>query len=57
MLGPVLGAGPAMTEARVRRGRQAAVVGATRAGADLALVVLAVLAGLAAAPLLRGQRL
>ncbi len=45
MLGPVLGAGPAMTEARVRRGRQAAVAGATRAGADLALVVLAVLAG------------
>jgi hypothetical protein len=45
MLGPVLGAGPAMTEARVRRGRQAAVAGATRAGADLALVALAVLAG------------
>ena len=45
MLGPVLGTGPAMTEARVRRGRQAAIVGATRAGADLALVVLAVLAG------------
>jgi ABC-type antimicrobial peptide transport system permease subunit len=45
MLGPLLGTGPAMTEARVRRGRQAAIVGATRAGADLALVVLAVLAG------------
>ncbi len=45
MLGPMLGTGPAMTEARVRRGRQAAVVGATRVGADLALVVLAVLAG------------
>ena len=45
MLGPVLGTGPAMTEARVRRGRQAAIAGATRAGADLALVVLAVLAG------------
>ncbi len=46
MLAPLLGTGPAMTEARVRRGRQAAIVGATRAGADLALVVLAVLAGL-----------
>jgi hypothetical protein len=46
MLGPVLGTGPAMTEARVRRGRQAAIAGATRAGADLALVLLAVLAGL-----------
>jgi ABC-type antimicrobial peptide transport system permease subunit len=45
MLGPALGTGPAMTEARVRRGRQASIVGATRAGADLALVVLAVLAG------------
>jgi ABC-type antimicrobial peptide transport system permease subunit len=45
MLGPVLGTGPAMTEARVRRGRQAAIAGATRAGADLALVLLAVLAG------------
>jgi hypothetical protein len=45
MLGPVLATGPAMTEARVRRGRQAAIAGATRAGADLALVVLAVLAG------------
>jgi hypothetical protein len=31
--------------ARVRRGRQAAVSGVTRAGADLALVVLALLAG------------
>jgi ABC-type antimicrobial peptide transport system permease subunit len=45
MLGPVLATGPAMTEARVRRGRQAAIAGATRAGADLALVVLAILAG------------
>jgi hypothetical protein len=45
MLGPVFVAGPAMTEARVRRGRQAAVAGATRVGADLAVVVLAVLAG------------
>jgi ABC-type antimicrobial peptide transport system permease subunit len=45
MLGPVLGTGPAATEARVRRGRQAAIVGATRVGADIALIVLAVLAG------------
>jgi FtsX-like permease family len=45
MLGPMLATGPATTEARVRRGRQAAVAGATRAGADLAVVVLAVLAG------------
>jgi len=45
MLGPVLGTGPAMTEAQVRRGRQLAIAGATRAGADLAIVVLAVLAG------------
>ena len=45
MLGPVLSSGPAATEARVRRGRQAAVVGATRAGADIAVIVLAVLAG------------
>ena len=45
MLAPVLGTGPAMTEARVRRGRQAAIVGATRAGADIAVIVLAVLAG------------
>lgn len=45
MLGPVLGSGPAMTEARARRGRQAMIAGATRAGADLALVVLAVLSG------------
>jgi ABC-type antimicrobial peptide transport system permease subunit len=44
MLGPVLGGGPAATEARVRRGRQAAIIGATRAGADIALIVLAVLA-------------
>ncbi len=45
MLGATLRTGPAMTEARVRRGRQAAIAGATRAGADLAVVVLAVLAG------------
>jgi hypothetical protein len=45
MLGPMFGTGPAITEARVRRGRQAAIVGAIRAGADLALIVLAVLAG------------
>ena len=45
LLGPVLGTGPAMTEARVRRGRQLAVVGTIRAGADIALIVLAVLAG------------
>ncbi len=44
MLGPVLAAAPAMTEARVRRGRQAAIAGVTRAGADLALIVFAVLA-------------
>jgi hypothetical protein len=43
MLFPVLRGGPAA--ARVRRGRQAAVATATRAGADLGLVVLAVLAG------------
>jgi FtsX-like permease family len=45
MLGPVLGAGPSIGAARARRGRQAAIAGATRAGADLALIVLAVLAG------------
>ena len=50
MLFPVLRPAPA---ARVRRGRQAAIAGATRAGADLGLVVLAVLAVLAAAPVLR----
>ena len=43
MLFPVLRPGPAV--ARVRRGRQAAVAAAIRAGADLGLVVLAVLAG------------
>lgn len=43
MLTPVLRPGPAA--ARVRRGRQAAIAGATRAGADLGLVALAVLAG------------
>jgi hypothetical protein len=45
LLSPVLGAGPAMTEAQVRRGREAPIVGATRAGADIALIVLAILAG------------
>jgi ABC-type antimicrobial peptide transport system permease subunit len=45
MLGPVLAAVSAMAEARVRRGRQAAIAGATRAGADIALIGLAVLAG------------
>jgi hypothetical protein len=45
LLGPVLGARPAMTEAWVRRGRQAAIVRAIRAGADIALIVLAILAG------------
>jgi FtsX-like permease family len=45
LLGPVLAAGPAMTEARARRGRQAAIVGAIRVGADIALIVLAILAG------------
>src|SRR5215472_5924673 len=43
MLVPVLRSGPAAV--RVRRGRQAAIAGATRAGADLALIVLAVRAG------------
>lgn len=43
MLFPVLRQGT--TAARVRRGRQAAIAGATRAGADLALLALAVLAG------------
>ncbi|HXC84876.1 MAG TPA: ABC transporter permease [Trebonia sp.] len=43
MLFPVLRGGPG--SARVRRGRQAAIATATRAGADLGLVVLAVLAG------------
>ena len=45
MLGPALGRRPAATEARVRRGRQARIVSATRVGADIALIVLAVLAG------------
>jgi hypothetical protein len=45
MLGPVLGRAPATTEARVRRGRQATIVRATRVGADVAVIVLAVLAG------------
>jgi len=43
MLAPVMRSGPGA--ARVRRGRQAALANATRAGADLGLVVLAVLAG------------
>jgi hypothetical protein len=43
MLFPVLRGRPGM--ARVRRGRQAVIAAATRAGADLGLVVLAVLAG------------
>src|SRR5215469_16127933 len=43
MLFPVLRPGTA-TASRVRRGRQAAIANATRAGADLGLVVLAVLA-------------
>jgi hypothetical protein len=43
MLYPVLRPGTGLT--RVRRGRQAALAGATRAGADLGLIVLAVLAG------------
>jgi hypothetical protein len=43
MLLPVLRGGPGA--ARVRRGRQAAIATATRAGADLGLVVLAALAG------------
>jgi predicted lysophospholipase L1 biosynthesis ABC-type transport system permease subunit len=42
MLAPVLRSRPGT--ARVRRGRQAVIAAATRAGADLALVVLAVLA-------------
>jgi ABC-type antimicrobial peptide transport system permease subunit len=45
ILGPVLGTGPALVEARVRRGRQAAIAGAIRIGADVALIALAVLAG------------
>jgi len=43
MLYPVLR--PAPAAAQVRRGRQAALAGAIRAGADVALIVLAVLAG------------
>jgi FtsX-like permease family len=43
MLFPVLRPGTA-TASRVRRGRQAAIASATRAGADLGLVLLAVLA-------------
>ena len=45
MLGPLLSGGPAAMEARVRRGRQSRIVGTTRVGADIALIVLAVLAG------------
>jgi hypothetical protein len=44
MLFPVLRR-PDATAARASRGRQAAIAGATRAGADLALIALAVLAG------------
>ena len=43
MLTPALRPGPGA--ARVRRGRQAVIANATRAGADLGLIVLAVLAG------------
>jgi predicted lysophospholipase L1 biosynthesis ABC-type transport system permease subunit len=43
MLAPVLRSRPGT--ARVRRGRQAVIAAATKAGADLALLVLAVLAG------------
>jgi FtsX-like permease family len=43
MLFPVLRGSPGA--ARVRRGRQATIAAATRAGADLGLIVLAVLAG------------
>jgi FtsX-like permease family len=43
LLAPVLTPGPGA--ARARRGRQAMVAGVTRAGLDVALVVLAVLAG------------
>jgi len=39
------GANPSPAAARVRRGRQAMVAGVARAGLDIALVVLAVLAG------------
>jgi len=46
MLVPVLRSGSGTPgAARVRRGRQAVIATATRAGADLALIVLAVLAG------------
>jgi hypothetical protein len=44
MVVPVLGT-PTPGAARARRGRQAAISGITRAGADLALVLLAVIAG------------
>jgi hypothetical protein len=43
MLAPVLR--PGTSDARARRGRQAAIAGVIRAGADLALIALAVLAG------------
>jgi len=45
MLAPGVGAGHSAGEVRAHRGRQAAIAGATRAGADLALIVLAALAG------------
>jgi hypothetical protein len=44
LLHPVLRV-PAATASRARRGRQALITGVTRAGTDLALIVLAVLAG------------
>lgn len=44
LLYPVLRV-PAAAASRVRRGRQALITGVTRAGTDLALIVLAVLAG------------
>jgi ABC-type antimicrobial peptide transport system permease subunit len=45
MLAPGASAGQGAGEVRVRRGRQAAIASATRAGADLALIALAALAG------------
>ena len=45
LLAPGLTASPSPGAARARRGRQAMVAGVTRAGLDIALVVLAVLAG------------
>lgn len=45
MLAPGASAGQSAGEVRARRGRQAAIAGATRAGADLALIAGAALAG------------